>query len=179
MCANPHSAKPPPLPTPPNTMPASRLCDPRTIISSLSRIRAAYFSSPQVNALRPPRRTCPLPRPPATQRYVCSRRVMTTRCLGVRTDEHGNSATIIQEPPQPLEETCRRVHERVQEFLKREYKNGERLRDVQVQTRRSLGVVGEALERYRYVFVLPGEREGRRGCGGKYGIDAMGRRNVC
>lgn len=76
---------------------------------------------------------------------------MTPPCLGVRTDDHGNSATIQQEPPLPLKETCRRVHDRVQEFLKREYQDGERLRDVQVQTRRSLGVIGEALKRYRYV----------------------------
>lgn len=76
---------------------------------------------------------------------------MTTRCLGVRTDEHGNSASITQEPPLPLEETCKRVYERVQEFLKKEYTDGERLRNVQIQTRRSLGVIGEALARYRYV----------------------------
>ena len=81
--------------------------------------------------------------------YTCGAKVMTDRCLGVRTDEHGNSATVIQEPPQPLQETCRRVNERVEAFLGREVEG--RLKDVQGQVRNSLAVLGEALERYRYV----------------------------
>lgn len=50
-------------------------------------------------------------------------------------------------------EACEKVHAKVETFLNREPKN-ERVKAVQLQTRRSLGVIGEALERYRYVRSL-------------------------
>lgn len=80
---------------------------------------------------------------------------MTSPCLGVRTDDKGNSATIIREPLQPLEETCRRINERIYALLAEEGEGeGGIKRDVRAQVRKSLAVLGEALGRYRYVIQL-------------------------
>lgn len=49
---------------------------------------------------------------------------------------------------QLLSEQCERVHKRVCEMLEKE-PGSERVRQVQQQTRLSLGVIGEALEKYR------------------------------
>lgn len=73
--------------------------------------------------------------------------------IGVPSDSHGNTATITQDPPQALPELCARVHQRVQAFLNAEPAT-ERLRRVQHQSRLSLRILGEALERYRYVGPL-------------------------
>lgn len=73
---------------------------------------------------------------------------MPTPVLGVPSDSHGNTATITQDPPQALPELCARVHQRVEAFLGAEPAT-ERLRRVQDQTRLSLKILEEALERYR------------------------------
>ncbi|KAK5136571.1 hypothetical protein LTR08_002585 [Meristemomyces frigidus] len=66
---------------------------------------------------------------------------------GVSSDSHGNTATITQEPPQALPELCARVHRRLEVFLGSEAKT-ERLRQVQDQSRLSMKILEEALERY-------------------------------
>jgi hypothetical protein len=54
----------------------------------------------------------------------------------------------------PLQELCARIHERIEKFLGEEFAD-EGLRRVQSQTRTSLKVIEEALERYRLVSFLP------------------------
>ena len=67
---------------------------------------------------------------------------------GISSDSHGNTATITRDPPQALPELCARVHARLEAFLHAEPAS-ERLRHVQDQSRVSLKVIEEALERYR------------------------------
>lgn len=52
---------------------------------------------------------------------------------------------------QDLAEACRNVHDRVYEFLERKPRS-ERIEQVQRMTRESLGVIEEALEKFRYVL---------------------------
>lgn len=76
----------------------------------------------------------------------------------LRSDETGNtpSQTILASADSasidgdglPLPELCARVHARVESFLNKEPKT-ERMRGTQAQTRISLAVIEEALERYR------------------------------
>lgn len=51
---------------------------------------------------------------------------------------------------QDLAEACRNVHGRVYEFLERKPRS-ERIEQVQRMTRESLGVIEEALDKFRYV----------------------------
>lgn len=67
--------------------------------------------------------------------------------IGVPSDSHGNTATITQDPPQALPELCAKVHARLHAFLTAE-PSTERLKNVQNQSRLSLQVIEEALERY-------------------------------
>jgi len=67
---------------------------------------------------------------------------------GVPSDSHGNTATITQDPPQALPELCAKVHARVEAFLHAEAST-ESLKAVQDQSRLSLKIIDEALERYR------------------------------
>lgn len=69
--------------------------------------------------------------------------------LGVPSDSHGNTSTITRDPPQALPELCARVHQRLEAFLHAEPAT-ERLRQVQEQSRRSLKILEEALDRYTY-----------------------------
>jgi len=71
---------------------------------------------------------------------------------GVVSDSHGNTAaTIPRDPPlQALPELCARVHAWLEAFLAAAPAT-ERLRRVQDQSRWSLKVIEEALERYRFV----------------------------
>lgn len=69
---------------------------------------------------------------------------------GVSLDNHGDSATITHDSPQALLELCAKVHAKVDAFLKREPKT-ERLRSVQEQSKLSLSILEETLERYRCV----------------------------
>lgn len=73
---------------------------------------------------------------------------MPEHLLGVHSDDHGNTETIAQDPPDALPELCAKVHARVEAFLAAEPAN-ERLRHVQEQSRLSLKVIEEALSRYR------------------------------
>lgn len=73
-----------------------------------------------------------------------------------RTDESAKAAPLHPDrslkdevaETQSLAEQCERVHKRVCELLERP-PGSERVRQVQQQTRISLGVIGEALEKYR------------------------------
>ena len=49
-----------------------------------------------------------------------------------------------------LSDACKNVHGRVYDFLAKDAKSDKRLGQVQRMTRESLGVIGEALDRYRY-----------------------------
>jgi hypothetical protein len=53
----------------------------------------------------------------------------------------------------PLPELCARIHEKIEEFLDEEFEE-EGLKRVQRQTRTSLKVIEDALERYRLVHTL-------------------------
>lgn len=92
---------------------------------------------------------------------ICSDRVMPSTPIGSNSDDinHVNNTITtssygLNEPPEEkdltLAEVCERVHGKVEAFLNREPKN-ERVRNVQAQTRRSLGCIEEALRKYRYV----------------------------
>ncbi|KAK3707472.1 3'-phosphoadenosine 5'-phosphosulfate sulfotransferase [Vermiconidia calcicola] len=59
----------------------------------------------------------------------------------------GDIKTITQEPTPPMPELCARIHQRVEAFLHSEAKS-DRVRAVQAQSRTSLLVIEEALERY-------------------------------
>ncbi|EMC91544.1 hypothetical protein BAUCODRAFT_27841 [Baudoinia panamericana UAMH 10762] len=72
---------------------------------------------------------------------------MPAPVLGVASDQNGNTVTIAQDPPEALPQLCARVHQRVEAFLNAEPAT-ERLRHVQDQSRLSLKVLEEALERY-------------------------------
>ncbi|KAK5121721.1 hypothetical protein LTR85_004596 [Meristemomyces frigidus] len=67
--------------------------------------------------------------------------------IGVHVDSHGNTATITKDPPKALPELCAQVHQRLEAFLKAEPRS-ERVKGVQDQSRLSLKVLEEALERY-------------------------------
>jgi len=55
---------------------------------------------------------------------------------------------LVPEEPLPLPDLCARIHARVSAFLEEEAPTA-RVRGLQQQTRVSLRVIGEALERYR------------------------------
>lgn len=65
-------------------------------------------------------------------------------------DKHGESISTItsQDPPPPLPELCARIHKKLESFLSAEPRN-ERTRAVQAQSRISLKVIEEALQKYR------------------------------
>ncbi|KAK5720789.1 3'-phosphoadenosine 5'-phosphosulfate sulfotransferase [Elasticomyces elasticus] len=72
---------------------------------------------------------------------------MPTPVPGVPSDSNGNTATIAQDPPHALPELCAKVHQKLEAFLKKEPAT-ERVRQVQEQSRTSLGILEEALQRY-------------------------------
>ena len=67
---------------------------------------------------------------------------------GVSSDEFGDSRTAHNAASPSLPDICAQVHERLETFLASEPRN-ERLRSVQEQSRLSLRIIEEALERYR------------------------------
>lgn len=78
----------------------------------------------------------------------CSSSVMPEPLLGVRSDDQGRPETITPNDEPALPALCARVHARVAAFLAAEATT-ERLRKVQDQTRLSLKIIDEALDRYR------------------------------
>lgn len=79
---------------------------------------------------------------------------MTTSSLaGVSSDEFGNTPTTNshtheQQQQDSLPVICSKIHQRLEAFLASEPRN-ERLRGVQEQSRLSLRIIEEALDRYR------------------------------
>ena len=71
----------------------------------------------------------------------------TSSLAGVSSDEFGNTPTISQSNPPSLPTICAQVHDRLEAFLASEPKT-ERLRGVQEQSRVSLRVIDEALQKY-------------------------------
>ncbi|KAK5152114.1 hypothetical protein BJ546DRAFT_1028012 [Cryomyces antarcticus] len=67
--------------------------------------------------------------------------------LGLRSDDHGRTETLDPNEPLPLPLLCAKINARVAAFLAADAAT-ERLRRVQEQTRISLGVIEEALDRY-------------------------------
>lgn len=72
---------------------------------------------------------------------------MQKSLLGVRSDHAGRTETIAQDDEPDFAALCARVHARISAFLDADAGN-ESLRRVQDQTRLSLKVIDEALERY-------------------------------
>ena len=56
-------------------------------------------------------------------------------------------------PPQSLPALCADLHTRVEAFLAQDFE-AENLRSAQAQTRISLGIIREALERYRHTILV-------------------------
>lgn len=73
--------------------------------------------------------------------------------LGVRSDDAGRTETIAPDHEPDLSALCAKVHARVTAFLDAQATT-ERLKNVQEQTRLSLKIIDEALDRYEYVARL-------------------------
>lgn len=67
---------------------------------------------------------------------------------GISNHPHDDAAILIPENPVELEALCGRVHSRITRFLE-EGVGDSTLKRVQEQTRIALGVIEEALDRYR------------------------------
>jgi hypothetical protein len=81
--------------------------------------------------------------------HPCRCTAMPTSSLaGVSSDEFGNTPTISQSNPPSLPTICAQIHDRLEAFLTSEPTTG-RLRGVQEQSRLSLRIIDEALQRYR------------------------------
>jgi FAD synthetase len=80
---------------------------------------------------------------------------MPETLLGIRSDDQGRTETIAPGQEEHLPALCAKVHARVTAFLAAQAST-DRLRGVQEQTRLSLKVLDEALERYRLVVDLNG-----------------------
>ncbi len=65
------------------------------------------------------------------------------------TSDAGDWLLDDESKPLPLRELCARLHARIQAFLDEDVADDARLRQVQAQTRGSLGILRTALERYR------------------------------
>jgi FAD synthetase len=72
----------------------------------------------------------------------------TSSLAGVSSDELGNTPTISQSNPPSLPVICAQVYDRLETFLTTEPKTA-RIRAVQEQSRLSLRIIEEALEKYR------------------------------
>lgn len=72
----------------------------------------------------------------------------TSSLAGVSSDEFGNTPTISQSNPPALPVICAQVYERLETFLTSDPKT-ERIKEVQEQSRLSLRIIEEALEKYR------------------------------
>jgi hypothetical protein len=68
----------------------------------------------------------------------------------------GFSDPLVSDTPQPFDELCTRINDRIATFLDAKDVS-ERVKNVQEQTRTSLRVIGEALEKYRWVLTVWGE----------------------
>ncbi|KAF2716350.1 adenine nucleotide alpha hydrolases-like protein [Polychaeton citri CBS 116435] len=66
---------------------------------------------------------------------------------GIDNDSAGRTETILKDDEGPLPQLCQKIHARVHAFINAEPGN-ERLRAVQEQTRLSLRIIEEALDRY-------------------------------
>jgi len=73
--------------------------------------------------------------------------------LGIRSDDQGRTETIDPVDQERLPALCAKIHARISAFLAVEAST-ERLKQVQEQTRLSLKVIEEALERYRCDQIL-------------------------
>lgn len=56
---------------------------------------------------------------------------------------------LVDHAPLPFPDLCSRIHARVQAFLD-EHHDSDRLRSLQAQTRISLDVIADALDKYKY-----------------------------
>jgi FAD synthetase len=65
----------------------------------------------------------------------------------------GFSDPLVTDTPLPFHELCTRIHDRIAAFLAAEHVSN-RVKNVQEQTRISLGVISEALEKYRLVMTV-------------------------
>ena len=76
---------------------------------------------------------------------------MSASFVGDNNSNHVDRSTpLVPESPLSFPDICARIHDRISTFLTEET-NEQNLRSVQEQTRISLGVISEALDRYRYI----------------------------
>lgn len=78
---------------------------------------------------------------------------MPETLLGIRSDDQGRTETIAPGQEEYLPALCAKVHARVTAFLDAQATT-DRLRGVQDQTRLSLKILEESLERYRSVVCI-------------------------
>ena len=82
--------------------------------------------------------------------FQCGR-AMQQPHLGVRSDELGRTSVIDPTKHEDLPTLCLRLHARVNAFIAADAPSTGFLRSTQEQTRTSLRVIEEALDRYRFV----------------------------
>jgi hypothetical protein len=68
----------------------------------------------------------------------------------------GFSDPLVSDTPLPFDELCTRINDRIVTFLDATDVS-DRVKNVQEQTRTSLSVIGEALEKYRLVLTMRGD----------------------
>jgi FAD synthetase len=73
---------------------------------------------------------------------------MTTGDSPARDSHH--TEPLVSDTPLPFPELCAKIHDRIYAFLE-DKDVSPRLKSLQEQTRTALGVISEALDKYRYV----------------------------
>ena len=79
--------------------------------------------------------------------------------LGIQSDEQGRTSTIDPSKHENLPILCQRLHARVNAFIAADAPKDGFLKNAQEQTKVSLGVIEEALDRYRFVRSSPSRHE--------------------
>lgn len=142
----------------------SRSAATKTCRAATHHLRCCYNSnqpSSSASRTRPPLD----PASPATT-SICTK-VMPAGDESAATAGDGftsNNVTPVKdeiEPTQSLAEQCERVHKRVYEFLERKT-GSSRVEQVQRQTRESLAVVEEALQKFRWAYTYTTNSSRRR-----------------
>lgn len=90
-----------------------------------------------------------------SRRHFQCRSAMQQPHLGIQSDEQGRTSIIDPSKHEDLPTLCQRLHARVNAFITAEAPAKGFLKTTQEQTRVSLRVIEEALDRYRFVRSSP------------------------
>lgn len=119
---------------------------------SPSHFRRAHIASNHERSIS----SCPRPGMPTDfARNETSPSSLSSSSSSQRMQQSNGAAAVTTDKEHvyhDLGDACKNVHARVDAFLRQDAKSNSRLRQVQRTTRESLGVIEEALERYRCVL---------------------------